>query len=163
MRGSALESPLLPPIHLDTWQPALVPCSWSLPVTFSSAGVVLSARGRRATNRRAVTKASPRLIGVSTTVRGPGIGRCLEKEDPMNMPEMGTRVAALHTPGGIALLRDPLLNKGTAFTEQERDALGLRGLLPAHVLSLEQQAEGGVGNMGRLAKDLEKYGALNGS
>ena len=41
---------------------------------------------------------------------------------------------------GMALLRDPLLNKGTAFTEQERDTLGLRGLLPAHVLSMEAQA-----------------------
>ena len=34
-------------------------------------------------------------------------------------------------PRGVALLRDPLLNKGTAFTTRERDALGLRGLLPA--------------------------------
>ena len=33
-------------------------------------------------------------------------------------------------PRGVALLRDPLLNKGTAFTEKERDAFGLRGLLP---------------------------------
>src|SRR4029453_2436167 len=161
MRGSAFESPLLPPIHLDTWQPALVPCSWSLPVTFSSAGVVLSARGRRATNRRAVTKASPRLIGVNTIVRGRWIGRCLEKEVPMNIPDLGTRFAALHTPRGVALLRDPLLNKGTAFTEQERDALGLRGLLPAHVLSLEQQAERVLSNLRRLPNDLEKYVALN--
>src|ERR1041385_8073783 len=45
------------------------------------------------------------------------------------------------SPRGIGLLRDPLLNKGTAFTEQERDALGLRGLLPAHVLSMQAQAE----------------------
>ena len=79
----------------------------------------------------------------------------------MNMPEMGTRFAALHTPRGIALLRDPLLNKGTAFTEQERDALGLRGLLPAHVLSLEQQAERVLSNLRRLPNDLEKYVALN--
>ena len=43
------------------------------------------------------------------------------------------------SPRGMALLRDPLLNKGTAFTEAERDALGLRGLLPAHVLSMDEQ------------------------
>ena len=58
----------------------------------------------------------------------------------MNTAEPGTHFAALETPHGIAPLRDLLLNKGTAFTEQERDALGLRGLLLAHVLSLEQQA-----------------------
>jgi hypothetical protein len=34
---------------------------------------------------------------------------------------------------GIHLLRDPQLNKPTAFTEAERDALGLTGLLPAGV------------------------------
>src|SRR4029434_2719933 len=79
----------------------------------------------------------------------------------MNRHEMGPRFAALHTPGGVALLRDPLLNKGTAFTEQERDALGLRGLLPAHVLSLEQQAERVLSNLRHLPNDLEKYVALN--
>jgi malate dehydrogenase (oxaloacetate-decarboxylating)(NADP+) len=79
----------------------------------------------------------------------------------MKMPELGTPFAALETPSGIALLRDPLLNKGTAFTEQERDALGLRGLLPAHILSLEQQAERVLTNLRRLPNDLEKYVALN--
>jgi len=37
------------------------------------------------------------------------------------------------------LLRDPLKNKGTAYTQRERDALGLRGLLPAAYLTIEQQ------------------------
>ena len=64
-------------------------------------------------------------------------------------------------PRGIALLRDPLLNKGTAFTEQERDTLGLRGLLPAHVLSMEAQAKRVITNLRRLPNDLEKYVALN--
>ena len=34
--------------------------------------------------------------------------------------------------GGLSLLSNPLLNKGTAFTEAERDAFGLHGLLPPH-------------------------------
>jgi malate dehydrogenase (oxaloacetate-decarboxylating) len=43
-------------------------------------------------------------------------------------------------PHGEALLRDPRFNRGTAFTTAEREALGLAGLLPATVMSLEQQA-----------------------
>ncbi len=64
-------------------------------------------------------------------------------------------------PRGMALLRDPLLNKGTAFTEAERDALGLRGLLPAHVLSMDEQVARVMTNLRDLPSDLEKYVALN--
>ena len=42
---------------------------------------------------------------------------------------------------GLDVLHNPRINKGTAFTAQERDALGLTGLLPAAVLTIEQQAE----------------------
>ncbi len=42
-------------------------------------------------------------------------------------------------PIGLALLRDPALNKGTAFTEQERDALRFRGLPPPHVSTMDEQ------------------------
>jgi malate dehydrogenase (oxaloacetate-decarboxylating)(NADP+) len=42
---------------------------------------------------------------------------------------------------GAALLNDPDLNKGTAFTEVERAALGLRGLLPPRVMTQEEQLE----------------------
>ena len=62
---------------------------------------------------------------------------------------------------GLALLRDPMLNKGTAFSEDERDTLGLRGLLPAHVLTMEAQAKRLMTNLRRLPNDLEKYVALN--
>src|SRR5450631_77372 len=65
------------------------------------------------------------------------------------------------SPRGMALLRDPLLNKGTAFTEAERDALGLRGFLPAHVLSMPEQVERVLTNLRGLPSDLEKYIALN--
>jgi malate dehydrogenase (oxaloacetate-decarboxylating)(NADP+) len=65
------------------------------------------------------------------------------------------------SPRGMALLRDPLLNKGTAFTEQERDTLGLRGLLPPHVLSMEAQAGRVLTNLRSLPDDLQKYIVLN--
>jgi malate dehydrogenase (oxaloacetate-decarboxylating) len=42
---------------------------------------------------------------------------------------------------GYDLLLNPRLNKGTAFTEDERDAFGLHGLLPPHVGTLEDQRE----------------------
>ncbi len=64
-------------------------------------------------------------------------------------------------PHGLALLQDPTLNRGTAFTEQERDALGLRGLLPPHVLSQDEQATRVLINLRRLAEPLDKFVALN--
>src|SRR5476651_104513 len=80
----------------------------------------------------------------------------------MNAPSrVGIHSTATEQAYGMALLRDPLLNKGTAFTEQERDELGLRGLLPAHVLSMEAQAERVMTNLRSLPNDLEKYVALN--
>jgi len=60
-------------------------------------------------------------------------------------------------PTGVALLRDPALNKGTAFTEEEREALGLKGLLPPRVHSMEEQVSRVLGNLRRKPTDLEKY------
>jgi malate dehydrogenase (oxaloacetate-decarboxylating) len=40
---------------------------------------------------------------------------------------------------GYELLNDPLLNKGTAFTEEERDAFELHGLLPPNIATLDEQ------------------------
>src|ERR1035438_4224204 len=42
---------------------------------------------------------------------------------------------------GAAVLAAPLLNKGTAFTDRERDALGLRSLLPPRVFPLAEQVQ----------------------
>ena len=80
----------------------------------------------------------------------------------MNNPDSAAmQSTASSYPHGLTLLRDPLLNKGTAFSEHERDVLGLRGLLPAHVLSLEEQAKRILINLRDLPTDLEKYVALN--
>ena len=75
--------------------------------------------------------------------------------------KMNASPTAVDFPHGVALLRDPLLNKGTAFSEKERDAFGLRGLLPAHLLSQEQQVARILTNLRRLPDDLDKYVALN--
>ena len=58
---------------------------------------------------------------------------------------------------GPALLADPLLNKGTAFTDRERDLLGLRGLLPPRVFTLEEQMQRSLGAVRRKQDAIEKY------
>ena len=60
-------------------------------------------------------------------------------------------------PRGIALLRDPTLNKGTAFSESEREMLGLRGLLPPHVSAQVEQLERVMENFHRLQTPLARY------
>ena len=61
---------------------------------------------------------------------------------------------------GWALLADPLLNKGTAYTEAERDAFGLHGLLPPHIGTLEEQVSRRLLVLRRFATDLERYAFL---
>jgi malate dehydrogenase (oxaloacetate-decarboxylating)(NADP+) len=60
-------------------------------------------------------------------------------------------------PRGTALLRDPTLNKGTAFSDRERDVLGLRGLLPPHVSTQDEQLARVLENFRRLQTPLSKY------
>jgi len=57
---------------------------------------------------------------------------------------------------GYSVLTDPWLNKGTAFTEPERAALGLTGLLPSRVLTLDQQAQRAYHQCSQQASDLDK-------
>lgn len=64
---------------------------------------------------------------------------------------------AAGSPRGVDLLHNPALNKGTAFSQKEREALGLLGLLPAHVQTQDQQARKVLENFGRKPTDLEKY------
>jgi len=60
-------------------------------------------------------------------------------------------------PRGTALLREPLLNKGTAFSAAEREALGLRGLLPPRINTQEAQVSRVLENFRRKPTDLDKY------
>src|SRR5246500_2103033 len=62
---------------------------------------------------------------------------------------------------GYALLHNPRLNKGTAFTEVERRAWGLEGLLPPAVLPMELQVARRHDEIARLDNDLQKYLVLS--
>ncbi|MEZ4519710.1 MAG: NAD-dependent malic enzyme [Chloroflexota bacterium] len=69
--------------------------------------------------------------------------------EPTPMPE--------DFPSGVELLHNPLYNRGTGFTESERETFGLRGLLPARVLTLEHQVARILENLHKKPPDLEKY------
>jgi len=58
---------------------------------------------------------------------------------------------------GVALLDDPIRNKGTAFTSEERHQYGLEGLLPHSVEHLDRQVERVMGHLDAKPNDLERY------
>ncbi len=58
---------------------------------------------------------------------------------------------------GVSLMADPRRNKGTAFTEEERNQYGLEGLLPHAVESLERQVERVMQHLDAKPSDLERY------
>jgi malate dehydrogenase (oxaloacetate-decarboxylating) len=60
-------------------------------------------------------------------------------------------------PRGMDLLDTPLLNKGTAFTEEERTVFGLLGLLPPHVETLQEQVVRAYEAYHRKDDDLERH------
>ncbi|MCB6839501.1 NAD-dependent malic enzyme [Weissella viridescens] len=57
---------------------------------------------------------------------------------------------------GYEVLNNPFLNKGTGFTEVEREELGLVGLLPSHVKSIDEQANQAYAQYQTKATNLEK-------
>ena len=63
----------------------------------------------------------------------------------------------LRSPRGRDLLENPLLNKGSAFTDEERHSLGLLGLLPPHVSTPDEQLARSYENYQRKTSDLERY------
>jgi malate dehydrogenase (oxaloacetate-decarboxylating)(NADP+) len=62
--------------------------------------------------------------------------------------------------GGMNLLHDPIRNKGTAYTRDERRAMGLEGLLPHAVETLDRQVERVLDHLSRVKDDLDQYSYL---
>jgi len=58
---------------------------------------------------------------------------------------------------GLDIIRDPLLNKGTAFSNSEREELNLFGLIPPHQSTIEQQLNRAKENYNRKDTNLGKY------
>ena len=59
-----------------------------------------------------------------------------------------------------AILSDPLRNKGTAFTDEERDRFGLHGLLPSHVSTISGQIDRRISVLRSFSTSFEKYAFL---
>src|SRR5271168_2651053 len=61
---------------------------------------------------------------------------------------------------GYELINTPLLNKGTAFTADERSRFRLHGLLPPHVGTLDEQVSRRLEALRDLATDFQRYAFL---
>ena len=78
----------------------------------------------------------------------------------MSSKPVDEAVAERRVPRGVEILQDGRLNRGTAFTEEERDRLGLRGLLPPRVFTQEEQEDRMLANLRSLDEPLDRYLAL---
>ncbi len=91
----------------------------------------------------------PSLVRSDSREVSVGLDRFRRKPD-------GTWVAEVRK-RGRDVLRNPLINKGTAFSPQERRALQLEGLLPCHVATLDEQAARICENLDRVPDAIGKY------
>ncbi len=81
----------------------------------------------------------------------------LKKSTTKDLAKMRSKSRLSNFPTGFALIRDPALNKGTAFTEEEREQLGLSGLLPPRIHSLDEQVERVLWNLRKRTSDMDRY------
>lgn len=71
-------------------------------------------------------------------------------------PRSGERFLRVYS-RGEALKEDPILNKGTCFTGEERELFGLRGLLPPRISTHAEQAARAYGNYQQAGDDVHRY------
>jgi malate dehydrogenase (oxaloacetate-decarboxylating) len=76
------------------------------------------------------------------------------------LPEVANQKAVPVSLSGFDLINSPRLNKGTAFSEQERDLFDLHGLLPPHVGTLDEQIARRMHTLERQPTSFSKYAFL---
>ena len=81
--------------------------------------------------------------------------------DNKSLPNAETAVVETAL-SGYELLNNPVLNKGTAFTDEEREEFDLHGLLPPHVAELDYQVMRRLDAFRGLGRDIQKYVFLRG-
>jgi malate dehydrogenase (oxaloacetate-decarboxylating) len=81
--------------------------------------------------------------------------------DNKSLPKAATAVVETAL-SGYELLNNPVLNKGTAFTDEEREEFDLHGLLPPHVAELDYQVMRRLDAFRGLGRDIQKYVFLRG-
>src|SRR5215510_4475033 len=80
-----------------------------------------------------------------------------ERNAKMTTRQPPKQIGSPDVPQGMHLLNLQALNKGTAFTEDERSTLGLHGLLPPHIESLDEQLVRAYEAYQRKGDDLERH------
>ena len=93
--------------------------------------------------RRAYT---PRACTRALSSRIPACIEAKKFKTPLNVKKIN----------GVEILNDPLWNKGTAFSTMERDRLGLKGLLPPVVKTIEEQADQFLDRMRAIEDPIDK-------
>lgn len=85
------------------------------------------------------------------------MGRELEAHDERYDQQLGGADRIETRKRGVWLLKNPSTNKGMAFTREERQQLGLDGLLPHQILDIDQQVALELEHVRAKSSDLEKY------
>jgi malate dehydrogenase (oxaloacetate-decarboxylating) len=79
------------------------------------------------------------------------------KDTVLHAPWPSQSDAVPVTKRGRDLIRDPILNKGTAFRADERERFRLHGLLPSRQITMEQQVQRNVASIDRATSELDRY------
>jgi malic enzyme len=104
------------------------------------------------TTEKARKEPEPKPVPATPVGQAPPAKKYEERIDP----HTGERYLAVYV-RGAAIKDDPILNKGTCFSREERDRLGLQGIIPPAIVSETEQEARAYGNFLKAGDDVRKY------